>query len=468
MSASQTSVYVLTDFGSTYTKVTLADMRSGLLVGHAQSPTTAATDVMIGFADALARALSAAGRPVVLGPRLSASSAGGGLRVAAVGLVSDLTAAAARQAALNAGGRVDLVLSGPLGPSDMHALRHAAPDIVLFCGGTDGGQRDRVLSNAEVLARAEAVSYAVVACNREIADEVTVRLQREGVRTLTVENTMPRLGELNIGPARGAILRAFLEHVIRGKALSSSSEFTDSVVTATPDAVLRGVELLASGTEAQPRVGRVAVVDIGGATTDVHSHAADPQPIVGGATPLIPVLPTVRTVQGDLGMRHSAGGVLTADRKWLQGRLGTELDAEMRAREMNTDLLPADERAATVDRKLAVSCATLALRRHCGRQYWGFRRNEPPRLHQTGPDLRSVEVVIGTGGVLALGPDGDQILSEALVRGHGAGDLMTPQSPRIALDRNYMLAAAGLLSTCDPDVALRFVRSEFASVSVPG
>ena len=71
MSASQTSVYVLTDFGSTYTKVTLADMQSGVLVGHAQSPTTAATDVMIGFADALARALSAAERPVVLGPRIT-------------------------------------------------------------------------------------------------------------------------------------------------------------------------------------------------------------------------------------------------------------------------------------------------------------------------------------------------------------------------------------------------------------
>jgi uncharacterized protein (TIGR01319 family) len=467
MPASETCVYVLSDFGSTYTKVTLVDMESGELVGRAQSLTTARTDVMDGFAEALAGAESASARLVVLGPRISASSAGGGLRVAAIGLVRDLTAAAARQAALNAGGRVDLVLSGSLGRSDVEALRQATPDIVLFSGGTDGGQRDRVLRNAEVLARADAVNYVVVACNREIADEVSAGFHRTGIRTRTVENTMPRLGELNVGPAREAILEAFLEHVIRGKGLSSSHEFADSVITATPDAVLRGVELLATGTEARAGIGRVAVVDIGGATTDVHSHVADSS-VVGGATPLLPVLPTVRTVQGDLGMRHSAGGAWAADRKWLQGRLGAQLAGDIDSREANASLLPATARDSEVDRALGISCATLALQRHCGRHYWGFRRNEPPQLHWTGPDLRSVEVVVGTGGVLALGPDGHRILEDALTRGQENQDLMTPDSPRIVLDRHYMLAAAGLLSTRDRDLALRFVLSELAVEPMPG
>jgi uncharacterized protein (TIGR01319 family) len=467
MRASEARVYVLSDFGSTYTKVTLVDMDSGELVGRAQSPTTARTDVMGGFAEALAGALSASARPVVLGPRISASSAGGGLRVAAVGLVADLTAAAARQAALNAGGRVDLVLSGSLGASDVEALRHAAPDIVLFCGGTDGGQRDRVLSNAELLARADAFNYAVVACNREVADQVSATFHHAGIRTCTVENTMPRLRELNVGAAREAILQAFLEHVIQGKALSSSRGFTDSLITATPDAVLRGVELLATGTEVQPGLGSVAVVDIGGATTDVHSHVGESSN-VGGATPLLPVLPTVRTVQGDLGMRHSARGVLAADRKWLQAQLGAQLEAAVGARESNPDRLPADGRDSAVDRTLATSCATVGLERHCGRQYWGFRRNEPPRLHRTGPDLRTVELVVGTGGILALGSDGQQILEEALARGKDTPDLMIPESPRIVLDRNYILAAVGLLSTRDPDLALRFVLREFARESVLG
>lgn len=466
MSAHSPTVYVLADFGSTYTKVTLADMDTGELVGRAQSPTTATTDVMDGFANALMQARADAGS-VVLGPRISASSAGGGLRVAAVGLVADLTAAAARQTALNAGGRVDLVLSGTLGAPDAEALQSASPDIVLFCGGTDGGQRDRVVKNAEVIAAADAVSDAVIACNREVADEVGARFDRAGIRTRTVANTMPQLGELNVGPAREAILEAFLEHVIQGKALSSSREFTDSVITATPDAVLRGVELLARGTSTQPGVGRVAVVDIGGATTDVHSHVGESS-TPGSAAPLLPVPPTVRSVQGDLGMRHSARGAATADRRWLEGQLGAQLDDDVSGRESNPGTLPCDERDVTVDRALGISCATLALERHCGREYWGFRRNEPPRLRQTGPDLREVDLLIGTGGVLALGSEGQAILREALARTHDAAQLMTPTKPRILLDERYMLAAAGLLSTRDPDLALRLAVGELAAESLLG
>lgn len=459
MTAHEPTVYVLADFGSTYTKVTLADMETGELVARAQSPTTATADVMDGFADALALARSTAATSVLLGPRISASSAGGGLRVAAVGLVADLTAAAARQTALNAGGRVDLVLSGTLGAPDAEALRSASPDVVLFCGGTDGGQRDRVVKNAEVIAAAGAVTDVVIACNSEVAEEVTARFDREGTRSRTVANTMPQLGELNVAPARQAILEVFLEHVIQGKALSSSREFTDSVITATPDAVLRGVELLAHGTQTQPGFGRVAVVDIGGATTDVHSHAGEPS-TPGSAAPLLPVLATVRSVQGDLGMRHSARGALTEDRKWLEGQLGAQLEADISGRETNPGSLPSEEREFTVDRALAVSCATLALERHCGRQYWGFRRNEPPRLHQTGPDLREVDLLIGTGGVLALGSEGRTILEQALARTRDGGELMTPKSPRIVLDEHYTLAAAGLLATRDRHLALRFMSHE--------
>ncbi len=145
MTASSWPAYVLTDFGSTFTKVALVDSQTGALLARGHAPTTVATDVMDGYGLALDRAIAAARGPVSLGPRISASSAGGGLRVAAVGLVADLTAAAALRAALNAGGRVDLVLSGSLAVRDIEALREAKPDVVLFCGGTDGGQRERVL-----------------------------------------------------------------------------------------------------------------------------------------------------------------------------------------------------------------------------------------------------------------------------------------------------------------------------------
>ena len=57
----------------------------------------------------------------------------------------------------------------------------------------------------------------------------------------------------------------FLAHVIGGKHLSARADFTTMVRGATPDVVLTGVEVLAQA------VGDVVVVDVGGATTDVHS-----------------------------------------------------------------------------------------------------------------------------------------------------------------------------------------------------
>jgi hypothetical protein len=45
---------------------------------------------------------------------------------------------------------------------------------------------------------------------------------------------------------------------------------------------------------------------------------------------------------------------------------------------------------------------------------------------------------------------------------------MAPQNPRILLDRQYTLATAGLLSTREADLALRFMLRELASEPMHG
>src|SRR5947208_3113183 len=78
-------------------------------------------------------------------------------------------------------------------------------------------------------------------------------------------NIVPRIGALAPEGARTAIRELFLSHVIGGKHLSSRDDFLAMVQGATPDVVLTGVELLADV------AGDTVVVDVGGATTDVHS-----------------------------------------------------------------------------------------------------------------------------------------------------------------------------------------------------
>lgn len=452
----------LADFGSTFTKLTLVAAGSGRRVASAASPTTVATDVMEGYSRALEQALAAVGEPASVVDKLAASSAGGGLRVAAVGLVGDYTAAAARQAALNAGAKVELVLTGQLSPEACARLSQARPDIVLFSGGTDGGQQRQILENAEALAAAPFAAHVIVACNQDIADRVAGRLEAAGHRTHIVANVLPEINRLNIEPARAAIRDLFIEHVIMGKGLSSTREFGEAVVMPTPEAVLVATRLLAQGPDGDSGIGDLLVVDIGGATTDVHSSVTlDRLPV--GITPKgLPPLPLARSVQGDLGMRWSALGVLEADGKWLAAQSDDPagLEAACRARHVRPDFLASDEAEAAIDRLLAVSCLTHAVQRHCGTLATVYVPGQGSRFVQEGLDLREMPRVIGTGGMLARESRGDATLAAALKR-RAKGSLV-PAAPAVTIDHSYVLAAAGLLASRDPRAAYNLMVGELA------
>jgi uncharacterized protein (TIGR01319 family) len=443
----------LADFGSTYTKLSLVDPDAGEQVARGEVPTSIGTDLMEGYATALERARSAAGGTVRIDERLAVSSAGGGLRVAAVGLVEDLTAAAARQAALNAGARIETVLSGQLGEEQLEALRVSRPEILLFAGGTDGGQAELVIENARRLASGGIGGNAVVACNAEVAAEAAELLRAAGARVEVAANVMPELGRLEVESAREAILRVFLDHVIGGKGLSASPEFERMVRMPTPEAVLEATRLL----------GDAVVVDVGGATTDVHSNRTVEAAAPGIEDPLLPPPPTLRTVEGDLGLRAGAAGIAAVDARWL-GEEGGENEAAVRQavskRAEHPGWVPDDAEGLRFDGLLATGAAAHALTRHCGTMLLSRSEGGPPTLVRNGPDLREVPLLLGTGGVFAARSDGEAILREALER--RAPRSLAPRNPRLLIDRGYLLSPAGLLASADRSAAMRLLEREFA------
>jgi len=446
------ALVALADFGSTYTKVRLVDPGEGRLAGAGEAPTSIGTDLMEGYEDALQAALSSAGAGAgAIHHRLAVSSAGGGLRVAAVGLVADLTAAAAKQAALNAGARVEAVLSGALGEEELDRLQAARPEIVLFAGGTDGGQAELVLENARRLGERGVGGHAVVACNAEVAEEVAASLRAAGTEPVVAGNVMPELGRLEVESAREAMLRVFLEHVIGGKGLSASPEFERMVRLPTPEAVFEAARLLDD----------VVVLDVGGATTDVHSSRSAEVAAPGIEDPLLPPPLALRTVEGDLGLRAGAAGVLAADRGWIEAEAGEEAAAIRQGvsiRSENPKWLPEDERGEKLEALLAIGCGAQALRRHCGSMLLARGEKGPPTLVRDGPDLREVALFLGTGGVFAHREDGEAILWRVL--GRRAPRSLAPEEPAVRVDRAYVLAAAGLLATEDPAAAERLLRRE--------
>jgi uncharacterized protein (TIGR01319 family) len=177
--------------------------------------------------------------------------------------------------------------------------------------------------------------------------------------------------------------------------------------------------------------------------------------------PLLPPPATLRTVEGDLGLRAGAAGVVAADGRWIEAESGIGKKSIRQAvltRGRDSAWIPAEEREARLDGLLAVSCATHALTRHCGTMLLTRGENGPPTLVRDGPDLREVGRIFGTGGVFAHRADGRWILEQALRRKPPRS--LAPRNPEVCVDDSYVLAAAGLLATRDPEAAMRLLRQE--------
>ena len=446
-----TGSVVCVDFGSTFTKASLVDLAGGRIVAATSSPTTIATDVLDGYDACLAELVSQDPRARDADV-LACSSAGGGLRIAVVGNEELVTAEAGRRVALSSGGKVVLVLSGGLDAARLEELRAAEPDVVLLVGGTDGGNAEVLEGDAAVLSRSGWPGPVVVAGNVESQPLVAALLEESRTPHVLADNVVPRIGVLAPDSARAAIREMFLAHVIGGKHLSSRADFTAMVRGATPDVVLTGVELLARGLdEERAGAGDVVVVDVGGATTDVHSVVeVDPED-AGLAREVVATTPVTRTVEGDLGMRWSA--VTTVAAAGLD-----ELADAAAARQADPGFLPSTDEDALADEAIARAAVGLALRRHAGRSKVVVSP-EGRVVERSGKDLREVDLVVGSGGVLRNGRPGvaDRVLAGSTGE-DVEGGWQLPRSPRTVVDRDYVLAAAGLLAAEHPATAYRLVR----------
>ncbi|MFE2755589.1 glutamate mutase L [Actinosynnema sp. NPDC059335] len=415
------------DIGSTWTKGALVS-EDGELLGTAQHPTTP-PEVLRGI-DAVTGALNPSGGT------LACSSAGGGLRLAVVGQERLVSAEAGYRVALSAGAKVVHVSAGPLDGAGVRALRAAAPDLVLLVGGTDGGDASVLLHNARRLGANRLACPIVLAGNVEAQPEAAGLLAgRTVVRTA---NVLPDVGELAPGPARAAIREVFLEHVIGGKGLSRGRRFRGLVRAVTPDAVLAGVSRLAR----QDREGAVLVVDVGGATTDVYSAVST----VDGPERVVALPPDRRTVEGDLGLRWSAPGVVAeaVAEKLVDKAEAAVLEEEAAARAADVTWLPDDP---AVDRRLAALAAVLAVRRHL--------RLVDGRLGPKGAGL-----LVLSGGVFRHAESTADV--ERVLR---ADPVLRPflRTAAVAVDRDYVLAPAGLLAG-----AGRTAAADRLLTSIPG
>lgn len=449
---------LLIDFGSTYTKVTIVDLDREEIIGTAQAGTTIGTNIMDGLMAALTRIPEPKGGWNFV-RKLACSSAAGGLKMIASGLVKELTAEAARRAALGAGARVLQVFSYELTDQDLERIIDSKPDILLLAGGTDGGNKAILLKNAEMLSRLPMSIPVVVAGNKVVSSQAVDLLKQRHEPVVAADNVMPELGVLSVESARLAIREVFLSHIVKAKGLDKAEEFLERIMMPTPAAVLAAAELLAQGYGSEQGWGELAIVDVGGATTDVHSIAKGDPSKPGVMLKGLPEPFGKRTVEGDLGMRYSSEALVEASGRRLYDYLDwndQQVDKHLALYKQDPWRIPQTEEEAKFDSAMGRMAVSLAVERHVGKIeviYTPFGAT----YVQYGKDLTSLKAVIGTGGVLLYHPQAKEILQGALFDAQEP-TILKPQKPVFYLDKDYILAAMGLLSEIAPQAALRMMK----------
>lgn len=445
--------YLFIDLGSTFTKLTLIDIDTLKIVGTSSSYTTVKSDVTKGFLLALKNLEEKINDATYL-KAYACSSAAGGLKMAAIGLVSELTTEAAKRVCLGSGAKVDLVISGVLTNAEKVLLKNKDLDIILLAGGIDGGDKKTVIENSLILKELNLGIPIIYAGNKEAADEVSLILSSNNLEFYIAENVMPKLNKLNITSAKELIQKIFIEKIVSSKGISNLCKYLSAPIIPTPVAVLNAAALL------KKENNTVVIADIGGATTDIYSvgHGYPKRPdtaLIGLEEPFLK-----RTVEGDLGMRYSVGGLLSnlGNKEKLELSEKFNLTSELAKRIEDVFYLPKSNKDQDVEDLIASHCLNIAFSRHVGTITEAYTHNGPV-YYQTGKDLTNTKYIIGTGGAIVNSPNGTNILKSLLADNLKPNELR-PTSPKLIIDSNYLLSAIGLFSQIDEEKAYRLLVNE--------
>ncbi len=358
------------------------------------------------------------------------SSAAGGLRVTVHGLTYNMTARAAKEASLGAGAIIKMVTAGELSEFDLEEIEEINPNMVILAGGVDFGAKEIVLSNAIKLASLDLGVPVVYAGNAALKRAVENIFHKSGTELMIAPNVFPDVDVLNVDPLRKRMQELFSKHIIHAPGMERLESLTDRQIIPTPGAVLKGAELFAEV------AGDVLVLDVGGATTDVHSVTEGSREF---ADKLVDPEPHAkRTVEGDLGVYVNAANII---------EMAEEEERKKHAEAIKA--MPATDSEREMTRWLCRKAVETGVRRHAGMISDLYTPSGKKQIVK-GKDLSAVNWVVGTGGALTRVEGGEEILRSVCT---GPGKYLLPKpSARILLDANYLFSALGTICHDYPDL----------------
>ena len=446
---------LVAEIGSTTTVVNAFDHLESdnpVFLGQGQAPTSVKEgDVNIGLQAAIEdmkKNLHIENEKLEYTNMLATSSAAGGLRMTVHGLVYDMTVKAAKEAALGAGANIHLITAGKLSKVDMIKLDRIKPNIILIAGGVDYGERETALYNSELIAASDLNIPVIYAGNIAVADDVKLIFEAysKEKNLHIVPNVYPKIDILNIEPTREVIQDIFEKHITEAKGMEKIREMVDGPIIPTPGAVMKASKIL------KDEIGDLVTIDVGGATTDIHSVTEGTEKVNKILVEPEPI--AKRTVEGDLGVFINKKNIVDLIKiEKLEKELNmTPEDIE---KFTNSDIaIPETEEHKRFIERLTKEAVIVSINRHAGgyRTYFGGKSD----TLAFGKDLTAVKWIVGTGGALTRLTAREEILN-SISQFNRADKLLPTAEAKILIDNDYIMASLGVLSSLNKEAAIKLL-----------
>ena len=442
---------LVAEIGSTTTIVNAFNIHNQdpVFLGRGVANTTVEIDVVIGLQLAiedLSDCLNV--ENIEYEEMFASSSAAGGLRMTVHGLVYEMTVRASKEAALNAGANIHLITANKITKRDLSNIKGINPNIILIAGGTDYGEKETALYNIKKVLNLDLnipIIYAGNIENHDVIKKHFININKEKYLKI-VENVYPRVDYLNILPLRKVIYETFEENIIHAKGMNHIFDMVNQKIMPTPGSVMESTMIL------RENLGNIITIDVGGATTDIHSVSIPSDDFLEyqEGEPL-----SKRTVEGDLGVFINHNNV-------IQLFEIDEIINKISISKKEYDILmneytyiPKTKMQKDFVLQLTKKCTHLALDRHVGdlkRVY----TSSGLKIIPDGKDLTQVKYIVLTGGALINLENTESIILDYIKK--NPTKLMPRKGVTILRDHDYILASVGVLSLKYPEIAIKLLK----------
>lgn len=400
---------------------------------------------------------------------LTTSSAGGGLQILVFGLTLFDSASSAKRAAYGSGGVIldtFAVNDNRSAVEKMQLIRLLRPDIILFSGGTDGGNISSIVRMGELLSLAhpkpkfgEKTKIPLVYAGNKDAQPFIQSLFKDQFELHIVPNIRPTLQDENLPPAQDMIHQLFMDNVMeQAPGYGSLKVVVNDQIIPTPSGVIKSLQLISK------ELGKnVISVDIGGATTDVFSN------ILGKY---------YRTVSANYGMSYSISNVMkdatfVRIKTWLPDNLDENYIRNYISNKMLYPLHnPENDFQLMIEHAVAREAIKMSKKQHMNMHFNTEKISFLDRLKKMDLDkflecfyvekleekrkfhMKDIGIMIGAGGVISQAPSNKHALLMIV-------DSLRPVGiTEIWRDNHFISPHLGKLSDIDEDLALDLLKKD--------